>query len=101
MSVRARVENGLARSAMAPTYSRMIAKHLVRALVAVAFMVGCNGISGRPAERIVVFNAGSLAIPIRAALDSFAARELLLHGIVDSRRRALLRGGDARDGKAN
>ena len=60
---------------MTPTYSRMIAKHLARALVAAAFVVGCNGISGRPAERIVVFNAGSLAIPIRAVLDSFAARE--------------------------
>ena len=31
--------------------------------------------SGGGDTRLVVFNAGSLAIPLRAALDSFAARE--------------------------
>ncbi|HEU4586826.1 MAG TPA: extracellular solute-binding protein [Gemmatimonadaceae bacterium] len=53
----------------------MIAKHLAPALAALTLGVGCNANSGRPDERIVVFNAGSLAIPVRAALDSFAARE--------------------------
>jgi molybdate/tungstate transport system substrate-binding protein len=53
----------------------MTAKQLASVLVVALFAAGCGGISGRSAERIVVFNAGSLAIPIRAALDSFAARE--------------------------
>ncbi len=75
MYVHARAESGLARPATAPTYSRMIAKHLASVLAAMAVVAGCDGTSGHPAERIVVFNAGSLAIPIRAALDSFAARE--------------------------
>jgi molybdate/tungstate transport system substrate-binding protein len=50
-------------------------------------VVGCDGSSdaakggagtdssGRSDRRIVVYNAGSLALPLRAALDSFAARE--------------------------
>ena len=33
------------------------------------------GDSAREDRRLVVFNAGSLALPLRAALDSFAARE--------------------------
>jgi molybdate/tungstate transport system substrate-binding protein len=53
----------------------MIAKSLASALAAVALVVGCKGLGDGSANRIVVFNAGSLAIPIRAALDSFAARE--------------------------
>ncbi|HET7549843.1 MAG TPA: tungstate ABC transporter substrate-binding protein WtpA [Gemmatimonadaceae bacterium] len=53
----------------------MIAKHLASVLAAMAVIAGCGGMSDRPAERIVVFNAGSLAIPVRAALDSFAVRE--------------------------
>lgn len=53
----------------------MIAKPFAFALAAVAFMAGCGGSDGGSANRIVVFNAGSLAIPVRAALDSFAARE--------------------------
>src|SRR5215204_5375222 len=35
--------------------------------------VDSSGTSGE--RRLVVFNAGSLALPLRAALDSFAARE--------------------------
>jgi molybdate/tungstate transport system substrate-binding protein len=73
--MRAHVETGLARPVITPTYSRMIAKPLSFALAVAVFVAGCDGISGRQAERIVVFNAGSLAIPVRAALDSFAARE--------------------------
>ena len=50
-------------------------------------LVGCSGSSdaakggaaaassGGGDRRIIVFNAGSLALPLRAALDSFAARE--------------------------
>jgi molybdate/tungstate transport system substrate-binding protein len=53
----------------------MIAKRLVVVLAAVTLLAGCGGNGGDSANRIVVFNAGSLAIPIRAALDSFAARE--------------------------
>src|SRR5688500_14444577 len=55
--------------------------------IAVCLLIGCSGgadTSGRAAadssgsggdRRIVVFNAGSLALPLRAALDSFAAIE--------------------------
>ena len=55
-----------------------------RALVVALGIIGCGGSgdqSGTPADsareerRLVVFNAGSLALPLRAALDSFAARE--------------------------
>ena len=53
----------------------MIAKSLAFALAAVAIMAGCQGSDDGSASRIVAFNAGSLAIPMRAALDSFAARE--------------------------
>ena len=47
----------------------------------VAFLLGCTGPERAGGERaggervLVVFNAGSLARPIRAALDTFAARE--------------------------
>lgn len=72
-----RVMAGLARTAAPRTYSRMIAKSLARGLVAVMlaaiFAAGCGG-SGGGDDRIVVFNAGSLARPLRAALDTFAAR---------------------------
>lgn len=41
-----------------------------------AFLLGCGGGERAGGERVlVVFNAGSLARPIRAALDTFAARE--------------------------
>jgi len=44
-------------------------------LAVAALLLGCGG-GGRPAEGpLVVYNAGSLARPIRAALDTFAARE--------------------------
>jgi molybdate/tungstate transport system substrate-binding protein len=44
-------------------------------LAAAALLLGCGG-GGRPVEGpLVVYNAGSLARPIRAALDTFAARE--------------------------
>jgi molybdate/tungstate transport system substrate-binding protein len=55
--------------------------------VLVGALIGCGGSgdaakgaiaadsSGAGDRRIVVYNAGSLAIPLRAALDSFAARE--------------------------
>ena len=57
------------------------------ALITCAVAAGCSGSgdatkggaaadsSDRGDRRIVVYNAGSLALPIRAALDSFAARE--------------------------
>ncbi|MCE9601291.1 MAG: extracellular solute-binding protein [Gemmatimonadetes bacterium] len=45
-------------------------------LAAIAFLLGCGGAERAGGERVlVVFNAGSLARPIRAALDTFAARE--------------------------
>jgi molybdate/tungstate transport system substrate-binding protein len=52
-------------------------------LVAALALAACGGpesrstsdSSGSGDRRLVVFNAGSLAIPLRAALDSFAARE--------------------------
>ena len=53
----------------------MTAKSFSFAMAAVAIMAGCGSNDAASANRIVVFNAGSLAIPIRAALDSFAARE--------------------------
>lgn len=55
----------------------MISKFLGCLLAAAALLAGCRGrgSDGDSAGRIVVFNAGSLAIPVRAALDSFAARE--------------------------
>jgi len=41
-----------------------------------ALLLGCTGAERAGAERVlVVYNAGSLARPIRAALDTFAARE--------------------------
>jgi molybdate/tungstate transport system substrate-binding protein len=58
-----------------------------RALAIGVVVVGCTGSgdgarsggggdsSGGGDRRIVVYNAGSLAMPLRAALDSFAARE--------------------------
>ena len=66
---------GLARATIRPAYSRMIAKTLSLVLTAAVLVVGCGGGSGGADDRIVVFNAGSLARPVRAALDSFAARE--------------------------
>ncbi len=53
----------------------MIFRLLVYLLAAGMVLSGCKGNGDVSANRIVVFNAGSLAIPIRAALDSFAARE--------------------------
>jgi len=53
----------------------MTAKPLASILAIVALVAGCGGNDAGSANRIVVFNAGSLAIPIRVALDSFAARE--------------------------
>jgi molybdate/tungstate transport system substrate-binding protein len=55
-------------------------------LLAVSVLVACStggegntraraGDSSGTEDRIVVFNAGSLALPLRVALDSFAARE--------------------------
>ncbi|MHB8838150.1 MAG: tungstate ABC transporter substrate-binding protein WtpA [Gemmatimonadaceae bacterium] len=45
--------------------------------LALALLAACGGAGGdRPApQTLVAFNAGSLARPLRAALDSFAARE--------------------------
>jgi molybdate/tungstate transport system substrate-binding protein len=45
------------------------------ALATVAFLVGCGPSAARAAETLVVYNAGSLARPLRAVLDTFAARE--------------------------
>ncbi len=45
------------------------------ALATVAFLVGCGPSAAPAAETLVVYNAGSLARPLRAALDTFAARE--------------------------
>lgn len=46
-------------------------------LAALVFACACGGSRDAPAEArtLVVFNAGSLARPLRAALDSFAVRE--------------------------
>lgn len=46
-------------------------------LVTAALAVGCGRSGGEPTSprQLVVFNAGSLARPMKAALDSFAARE--------------------------
>lgn len=52
----------------------MHAKSLGCVLTAVALLAGCRGGDGAD-RRIIVFNAGSLARPMRAALDSFAAKE--------------------------
>lgn len=47
-------------------------------LAVAALLLGCGG-GGRPVEGpLVVYNAGSLARPLRAALDTFAAREGVL-----------------------
>jgi molybdate/tungstate transport system substrate-binding protein len=47
-------------------------------LAVAALLLGCGG-GGRPVDGpLVVYNAGSLARPIRAALDTFAAREGVL-----------------------
>jgi molybdate/tungstate transport system substrate-binding protein len=50
---------------------------LLRALAALSVLTACGGDrAARQAEGpLVVFNAGSLARPLRAALDTFAARE--------------------------
>ena len=53
----------------------MLFRLLSGLIVTFPLLTGCGGREHSPANRIVVFNAGSLAIPIRAALDSFAARE--------------------------
>lgn len=53
----------------------MTSRKSVLIALAGAILLGCGG--GDRTNTIVVFNAGSLAIPIRAALDSFAARENL------------------------
>lgn len=66
---------GLAGPSPRRTYSRMISRSLACTLVVAAVVSGCGRTDDGSAHRIVVFNAGSLAIPIRAALDSFAARE--------------------------
>jgi molybdate/tungstate transport system substrate-binding protein len=45
-------------------------------VLAAAVATGCGGRAGDASSRtLVVFNAGSLARPLKAALDSFAARE--------------------------
>lgn len=48
---------------------------LVCALVAAGAAAACGGDGTTSKDHIVVFNAGSLARPLRAALDSFAAHE--------------------------
>jgi ABC-type molybdate transport system, periplasmic component len=55
----------------------MTSRFLACILAASALLTGCKGNESGSASRIVVFNAGSLAIPMRAVLDSFAAREHL------------------------
>ena len=47
---------------------------LVGAAVAAACTPGGESPESRDADRLIVYNAGSLARPLRAALDSFAAR---------------------------
>ena len=44
-------------------------------LVAATLLAGCRGADRPGGEALVVYNAGSLARPIRVALDTFAARE--------------------------
>lgn len=53
--------------------TRFLARFL--ALTTVAFLSGCGGSAAPSVGPLVVYNAGSLARPIRAALDSFAVRE--------------------------
>ena len=54
-------------------FVRFLARFL--ALATVACLAGCGGAAASAEGPLVVYNAGSLARPIRAALDSFAARE--------------------------
>jgi molybdate/tungstate transport system substrate-binding protein len=44
-------------------------------LVAATLLAGCRGADRPAGEALVVYNAGSLARPLRAVLDTFAARE--------------------------
>jgi len=66
---------GLARHSTRASYSLMNARQLLELLAIATLLTACGGTHGESSDRIVVFNAGSLSIPIRAALDSFAARE--------------------------
>ena len=50
----------------------------VAILAASSLLVACDGANARSGDRtIVAFNAGSLARPLRAALDTFALREAI------------------------
>ena len=54
----------------------MLVQHRLQPLMlfaVVAMLTSCTEKSSAPADAIIVFNAGSLARPLRAALDSFAA----------------------------
>ena len=54
----------------------MLVQHRLQPLmlfVAAAMLTSCTEKSSAPADAIIVFNAGSLARPLRAALDSFTA----------------------------
>jgi molybdate/tungstate transport system substrate-binding protein len=53
----------------------MLSRLLSGLIVTFPLLTGCAGKEHSSVDRIVVFNAGSLSIPIRAALDSFAAHE--------------------------
>jgi molybdate/tungstate transport system substrate-binding protein len=52
----------------------MLPKRTARALLAVVTLAGCTGRAASEPDRLVVFAAGSLARPLRAALDTFAAQ---------------------------
>lgn len=55
-----------------------------RAVGVVLAALGCGNPAHRPAQSIVVFNAGALALPLRQALDSFAPK----NGLVASQENA-------------
>lgn len=52
----------------------MLSKRIARVLLAAVTLAGCSGRAASEPDRLVVFAAGSLARPLRAALDTFAAR---------------------------
>ena len=52
----------------------MLPKRTARVLLAVFTLAGCTGRAASEPDRLVVFAAGSLARPLRAALDTFAAQ---------------------------
>ena len=52
----------------------MLPKRTARVLLAIFTLAGCTGRAASEPDRLVVFAAGSLARPLRAALDTFAAQ---------------------------